>query len=60
VRGAVDLVVDSGIVGVEKPDPRIFPLLDGFGVAPVRARRTSDDARHESYQSHPATSPAVT
>jgi putative hydrolase of the HAD superfamily len=38
-----DLVVDSGKVGVEKPDPRIFRLaLDHFGVAPARALHLGD------------------
>jgi len=44
IRGAVDLVVDSGIVGIEKPDPRIFGLaLDRFGVAPGRALHLGDN-----------------
>ena len=43
VRGALDLVVDSGIVGVEKPDPRIFRIaLDRFDVAPARALHLGD------------------
>ncbi|HTQ44527.1 MAG TPA: HAD-IA family hydrolase [Polyangiaceae bacterium] len=43
VRGALDLVVDSGIVGIEKPDPRIFRIaLDRFGVAPARALHLGD------------------
>jgi putative hydrolase of the HAD superfamily len=43
VRGALDLVLDSGIVGVEKPDPRIFRIaLDRFGVAPTRALHLGD------------------
>ena len=38
-----DLVVDSGKVGIEKPDPRIFRLaLDRFGVAPERALHLGD------------------
>jgi putative hydrolase of the HAD superfamily len=38
-----DAVVDSGIVGVEKPDPRIFRIaLDRFGVAPERALMLGD------------------
>jgi putative hydrolase of the HAD superfamily len=43
VRGVLDLVVDSGIVGVEKPDPRIFRIaLDRFEVAPARALHLGD------------------
>lgn len=43
VRGALDLVVDSGIVGVEKPDPRIFRIaLDHFAAAPERALHLGD------------------
>ncbi len=38
-----DLVVDSGRVGIEKPDPRIFRIaLDRFGVAPERALHLGD------------------
>lgn len=38
-----DLVVDSGKVGIEKPDPRIFRIaLDRFGVAPERALHLGD------------------
>ena len=38
-----DLVVDSGKVGVEKPDPRIFEIaLARFGVAPSRALMLGD------------------
>lgn len=43
VRGALDLVVDSGIVGIEKPDPRIFRIaLDAYGVPPERALHVGD------------------
>jgi putative hydrolase of the HAD superfamily len=39
----VDLVVDSGIVGIEKPDPRIFDIaLDEFDVPPARALHLGD------------------
>jgi putative hydrolase of the HAD superfamily len=39
----LDLVVDSGIVGVEKPDPRIFRYaFDRFGVAPTAALHLGD------------------
>lgn len=38
-----DLVVDSGKVGVEKPDPRIFHIaLERYGVAPQRALHLGD------------------
>ncbi len=38
-----DAVVDSGKVGVEKPDPRIFEIaLARFGVAPLRALMLGD------------------
>jgi HAD superfamily hydrolase (TIGR01509 family) len=44
ILDAVDLVVDSGVVGVEKPDPRIFRVaLDHFGVAPERALHLGDN-----------------
>ncbi|HEX8794244.1 MAG TPA: HAD-IA family hydrolase [Polyangiaceae bacterium] len=43
LRGALDLVIDSGIVGVEKPDPRIFRIaLDRFAVPPERALHLGD------------------
>lgn len=43
VRGALDLVVDSGILGIEKPDPRIFRIaLERFGVPPARALHLGD------------------
>jgi HAD superfamily hydrolase (TIGR01509 family) len=33
IRGEIDLLLDSGKVGIEKPDPRIFQLaLDAFGL----------------------------
>jgi putative hydrolase of the HAD superfamily len=39
----LDLVVDSGRVGVEKPDPRIFQIaFDHFGVAPNHALHLGD------------------
>lgn len=38
-----DLVIDSGIVGVEKPDPRIFAeALAPFGASPSRALHLGD------------------
>jgi HAD superfamily hydrolase (TIGR01509 family) len=44
VRPAVDLVLDSSVVGVAKPDPGIFQLaLDHFGVAPARALHVGDN-----------------
>jgi len=43
ILGAFDLVIDSGVVGVEKPDPRIFRIaLDRFGVPPERALHLGD------------------
>ena len=40
---AFDLVVDSGVLGVAKPDPRIFEhTLAHFGVAPQRALHLGD------------------
>ncbi len=40
---AFDLVIDSGVVGIEKPDPRIFRIaLDHFRVAPDRALHLGD------------------
>jgi len=39
----IDLLLDSGKVGVEKPDPRIFQkALDTFGVGPERALHLGD------------------
>jgi putative hydrolase of the HAD superfamily len=44
ILGALDLVVDSGVVGVEKPDPRIFRFaLDRFGVPPERTLHLGDN-----------------
>lgn len=43
IREHFDLVVDSGLVGVEKPDPRIFGFaLDHFGIAPARTLHLGD------------------
>jgi HAD superfamily hydrolase (TIGR01509 family) len=40
---SIDLVLDSGVVGVEKPDPRIFHLaLEHFAVPPARALHLGD------------------
>jgi HAD superfamily hydrolase (TIGR01509 family) len=40
----LDLVIDSGVVGIEKPDPRIFRIaLDRFGVPPGRALHLGDN-----------------
>jgi FMN phosphatase YigB (HAD superfamily) len=40
---SVHMVIDSGVVGVEKPDPCIFRFaLDRFGVAPSRALHLGD------------------
>jgi HAD superfamily hydrolase (TIGR01509 family) len=43
ILSAFDLVIDSGVIGVEKPDPRIFRIaLDRFGVPPARALHLGD------------------
>lgn len=43
IRDHFDRIVDSGLVGVEKPDPRIFRVaLDAFGVPPERALHLGD------------------
>jgi len=43
IGGAFDLVVDSHVVGVEKPDPRIFaPALARYGVAAADALHLGD------------------
>jgi HAD superfamily hydrolase (TIGR01509 family) len=43
VLGHFDLVCDSGKLGVEKPDPRIFRVaLDRFAVPPARALHLGD------------------
>jgi HAD superfamily hydrolase (TIGR01509 family) len=41
---AVDAIIDSGVVGVEKPDPRIFAIaLARFGVPAARALHLGDN-----------------
>lgn len=43
VRDGLEFVVDSQLVGVEKPDPRIFAIaLEQMGVAPERALYVGD------------------
>jgi HAD superfamily hydrolase (TIGR01509 family) len=43
IRAQIDLLLDSGKLGVEKPDPRIFRLaLDAFGVGPREALHLGD------------------
>jgi putative hydrolase of the HAD superfamily len=43
LAGHLDFVIDSAVVGVEKPDPRIFRLaLEAAGVPPVAARYVGD------------------
>lgn len=43
ILGAFDLVIDSGVVGIEKPDPGIFRLaLEHAGVPPSRALHLGD------------------
>jgi putative hydrolase of the HAD superfamily len=44
LRGCFDRVVDSGVVGIEKPEPRIFQLaLDELAVSPARALHLGDN-----------------
>lgn len=43
IRSHLDLVVDSGLVGVEKPDPRIYGFaLDHFGFPASKALHLGD------------------
>jgi putative hydrolase of the HAD superfamily len=43
IRGLFDAVVDSGVVGIEKPDPRIFAFaLEAAGVPASRAVHLGD------------------
>jgi putative hydrolase of the HAD superfamily len=43
LRDYFDVVVDSGRIGIEKPDPRIFhAALDALGVAPEEALYVGD------------------
>jgi putative hydrolase of the HAD superfamily len=43
IRRHFDLVADSGILGIEKPDPRIFEyVLDAFGVSASEALHLGD------------------
>jgi putative hydrolase of the HAD superfamily len=43
VRSHLDLLLDSGTLGIEKPDPRIFQhALDAFGVQPSEAIHLGD------------------
>ena len=43
LRDYFDVVVDSGVLGIEKPDPRIFQAaLDALGVAPEEALYVGD------------------
>jgi putative hydrolase of the HAD superfamily len=45
---AVSAIIDSGIVGVGKPDPRIFTLtLEQLGIAPSRALHVGDTLRSD-------------
>jgi FMN phosphatase YigB (HAD superfamily) len=44
ILGCFDFVLDSGVVGIEKPDPRIFAMaLDRFGVPAPRALHLGDN-----------------
>ena len=43
LRDGLEFVIDSAIVGIEKPDPRIFALaLEKLGVFPARAMYVGD------------------
>ncbi|HYR11967.1 MAG TPA: HAD family hydrolase, partial [Longimicrobium sp.] len=43
LRGHFELIVDSGLVGIDKPDPRIFHhALELMGVAPEEAVYVGD------------------
>jgi HAD superfamily hydrolase (TIGR01509 family) len=43
LRDCFDVVIDSGLVGIEKPDPRIFQTaLEALGVAPEEALYVGD------------------
>lgn len=43
ILGAFDLVVDSGVAGVEKPDPGIFRIVfERFGIPAARALHLGD------------------
>src|SRR3989304_4266136 len=43
LAGPLDVIIDSRVVGVEKPDPRIFYLaLERTGVAPPEAIRSEE------------------
>jgi HAD superfamily hydrolase (TIGR01509 family) len=43
LREYFDVVIDSGVIGIEKPDPRIFQVaLDALGVAPEEALYVGD------------------
>jgi putative hydrolase of the HAD superfamily len=43
VRRHLDLLLDSGKIGIEKPDPRIFRMaLDAFGLEPDQALHLGD------------------
>jgi putative hydrolase of the HAD superfamily len=45
---AVELVTDSGIVGVGKPDPRVFQAtIDGLGLAPERILHVGDSVHYD-------------
>lgn len=45
LRPSLDLVIDSHVVGIEKPDPRIFAIaLERLGVSPAAAVHVGDIA----------------
>ncbi|HMJ78056.1 MAG TPA: HAD family hydrolase [Iamia sp.] len=47
----VDVVVDSAVIGIEKPDPRVFApaveVMAGFGVEPDRIGYVGDSLRYD-------------
>lgn len=47
----VDVVVDSGVVGIEKPDPGVFApalaVMEGLGVTPDRIGYVGDSVRYD-------------
>lgn len=48
-----DVAVISGVVGVEKPNPRLFHLaMEGVGVPPERAAHVGDHPAHDCDAAH--------
>jgi len=49
LSGAIDCVVDSGVVGVEKPDPAIFAYaLDALDLEPAQVWYLGDTVRYDA------------